>query len=198
MYILTYAIDSACFIKQLITLLSVLITFGVFCNYCFYNLEVRTRIQIISSNWPFIFMAQGLHVLHVNWHTDTHTYTHRDTHTLTHVRSCTQMQAHTQKHTHTHTTWHLYKHSHMHTMVISVHFYPPNLVTTTFLNLTPNSFFSFPTPVINKSPLMIYWLIDWLINSFIELIDQLLIDWSIDLIFRDNPLSFSHIHSFTA
>ena len=33
-YMLTYAIDILCFIELLITLLSVLITFGVFCNKC--------------------------------------------------------------------------------------------------------------------------------------------------------------------
>ena len=98
-YILTYAIDSSCFIEQLITLLSVLITFGVFCNWYFYNLEVRTRIQIISSNRPCIFMVQGL--LHVKLTHSTYTLTHTHTHTIR-AFMYTNASTHTQTHTHTH------------------------------------------------------------------------------------------------
>ena len=139
-YILTYAIDSSCFIEQFITLLSVLITFGVFCNYLCFFITWRSEQEYKLSQvigraflWHKAYFMLSWHTAHTPWHTHTHTQTyththththphthtvtHTHTHTLTHVRSCTQMQSRTQKHTHTHThTQHTHTHTHTHTV----------------------------------------------------------------------------------
>ena len=96
-YILTYAIDSSCFIEQLIRTLSVLITLvcSVINAFITWRSEQEYKLsQAIGRAflWHKAYFMLSWHTAHTHWytahthwHTHTHTYIHTHTHTHTHI-----------------------------------------------------------------------------------------------------------------